>query len=294
MIRKSFILFIICVAAFLSTASVSAEPYQFTQQAESAETYSHPHDIVLSPDGSRLYVADNGNHRIAVLDPSTLEEIGVFGSGIVREPHDVAFDSKGRLLVADTGNSRIAIFEVEGSAGRFAGEITGGIRRPEGVAVHPDGRVLVTGAASGNLVVFREGKSIAETDGFSSPHDVEFGPGGTTWVADAGNDRMVQLDENLRITRILSGSPYAFNGPRYQDFDALGRMFVADKNSNQVKIIAPDGTLVQILGTRQRGKGEGLFNRPEGVEISGNQVWFADTYNNRIVRYRMTPLRQQE
>ena len=30
------------------------------------------------------------------------------------------------------------------------------------------------------------------------------------------------------------------------------------------------------------------FNRPEGVEIRGSDVWFSDTYNDRIVRYRMT------
>jgi DNA-binding beta-propeller fold protein YncE len=290
-VRRKYFMWIagllLALLSDLPTPVSAAGPLRFTWEAGSAETYAHPHDIVLSPDGTRLYVADNGNHRIAVLDPVSLEEIGAFGAGEVREPHDVAFDARGRLLVADTGNSRIAIFEVSDGQGCLVSELRGSIRRPEGVVVHPDGLVIATGAASGNLVVFREGKATAETGGFSAPHDVAIGPEGSIWVADAGNDRMVQLNDDLEVMRTLAGPPYDFHGPRYQDFDAAGRMFVADKYSNQIKIIAPDGSLAQVFGSKQSGKGDGVFNRPEGVEIAGEQVWFADTYNNRIVRYRI-------
>ena len=98
-------------------------------------------------------------------------------------------------------------------------------------------------------------------------------------------DKLVTL---LEIDLILSGSPYAFSGPRYMDFDSAGRLYVADKYSNQIKIIAPDGELLQVLGTDSAGKGEGVFDRPEGVEIRGSDVWISDTYNDRIVRYRVT------
>lgn len=285
---RIYISLIIAAVAFISTPVALAESFTFKLEAASTESYAHPHDIVLSPDGKKLYVADNGNHRIAVLDGQTLEEIGIFGRGEVREPHDVAFDRKGRLLVADTGNSRIAIYEVSGTGGRLAGELRGRIRRPEGVAVHDDGRVFATGAASNNLVVYRDGEVAGETGGFSAPHDVEFAPDGSVWVADAGNDRLVRLGEALQITASLAGSEYAFNGPRYMDFDTGGRMYVADKNSNQIKVVSRGGKLLHVLGTKNPGKGEGLFNRPEGVEIEGNVIWFADTYNNRIVRYRFT------
>jgi hypothetical protein len=64
-------------------------------------------------------------------------------------------------------------------------------------------------------------------------------------------------------------------------------MLVADKYANAIKVLAPDGTLLQVLGSARAGKGEGLFDRPEGVEIRGDQAWFSDTYNDRVVRYRM-------
>ena len=266
-------------------SAARAEPLTFELVAASAETYAQPHDIVLSPDGTALYVADNNHHRIVVLEPYTLRELGVFAQDEVREPHDVDIDARGRLLVADTGNDRIAIYAVQGAGGRLVGSLRGGIRRPEGVAVHPDGRVFATGAASGNLVVYRDGDVIGEVGGFSSPHDVALDATGATWVADAGNDRMVRLNDALQVTAILSGEPYEFRGPRYMDFDAAGRMYVADKYTHRIKVIAPDGRLIQVLGGATSGKGAGVFDRPEGVEIRGDNIWFSDTYNNRIVRY---------
>lgn len=265
----------------------SANSVSFEMVAASSETYAKPHDIVLSPDGNLLYVADNDNDRIAVLDARTLKELSIFAKGEVSAPHDVVFDAQGRLLVADTGNSRIAIYEVDRASGRLVGSLQGRIRRPEGVAVRKDGRVFATGAASNNLVVYRDGKVIGEVGGFAAPHDVEFDPAGNIWVADAANDRMVRLNDKLEITKILAGSPYDFNGPRYMDFDADGRMYVADKYSHSIKVIASNGKLISVLGKAASGKGEGVFNQPEGVEIRGNNIWFSDTYNNRVVRYRI-------
>ncbi len=276
------------VAALFWVSFAQAQEIEFELIAASDESYGLPHDIVLSPDGSTLIVADNANHRIAILDAMTLNQLAIFGDDEVREPHDVAFNADGQLLVADTGNSRIAIYEMRGSQGQLVDSLSGSIRRPEGVAVHEDGRVFATGAGSGNLVVYDNGKEVAEVKGFSSPHDVEFDLDGNAWVADANNDRMVKLKTNLEMDETLAGAPYDFNGPRYVDFDQQGRMYVADKYSHSIKIIATDGTLIQVLGGPDSGKGEGVFDRPEGVEIRGEKIWFADTYNNRIVLYRMS------
>jgi YVTN family beta-propeller protein len=277
--------------AWSISAVARADSVTFEMLAASAETYAKPHDIVLSPDGKLLYVADNDNDRIAVLDAQTLKELGVFAQGEVSAPHDVVFDAQKRLLVADTGNSRIAIYEVDGSSGRFVGSLQGRIRRPEGVAVHKDGRVFATGAASNNLVVYRDGKVSGEVGGFAAPHDVELDRLGNIWVADAAHDRMVQLNDKLEITKTLAGSPYDFNGPRYMDFDTDGRMYVADKYTHSIKVIAPNGNLISVLGKAVSGKGEGVFNQPEGVEIRDTDIWFSDTYNDRVVRYRIHVIR---
>ena len=63
--------------------------------------------------------------------------------------------------------------------------------------------------------------------------------------------------------------------------------YVADKYSNSIKVIAPNGDLLHIIGGEKSGKGPNLFDRPEGVEIRSKDIWFSDTYNDRIVRYRL-------
>lgn len=284
---STFPVLMLAVLYIGSTSVSNADPLDFRLMAVSAENLAKPHDIVLSPDGKYLFVADNDNGRIVVLDSATLTEVGVIGSNELAGPHDVVFDQQGRLLVADTHNHRIAIYEIDGIHGRLVDMLQGRIRSPEGVGVHADGRVYATGAGSGNLVVYDDGKIVGEIGGFSSPHDVEFDPSGRAWVADASNDRLVRLSDSLEIDLILSGNPYAFSGPRYMDFDSAGRLFIADKYTHQVKIIAPNGELLQVLGTGSAGKGEGLFRNPEGVEIRGSDVWISDTYNDRIVRYRV-------
>ncbi len=279
--------FIVLFLYTFSIAVVDAESLRYQMVAASPEIYAEPHDLVLSPDGKQLYVADNGNDRVAVLDPMTLALLGEFGKSELSQPHDVAFDPLGRLLVADTGNDRIAIYQIEGLKGRLVGALKQGLRRPEGVAARADGRILATGAASNNLVVYRDGEVIVQVGGFSAPHDVAFDAGGGIWVADAGNDRMVRLNNALQATLELSGPPYHFDGPRYLDFDSEGRMYVADKYSHRIKIIAPGGQLLQVIGEGKAGKGPGRFDRPEGVAIRGQDIWFSDTYNGRIVRYQV-------
>ena len=255
--------------------------------AASEQKYAQPHDLVLSPDRRYLYVADNNNDRIAVLDPDSLQLVGTFAEGQVSEPHDVVFQSTDRLLVADTGNSRIAIYQVKGIKARFIGELRGAISRPEGVVVHPNGRIYATGAASGNIEAFENGLSVAVAGGLSSPHDISVAHDGMLWIADAGNHRLVTMSEDLQVKHILKGTPYHFNGPRYLDFDQAGRLYVADKYNHQIKVLAPDNSLLFTLGNGSSGMGRGKFDRPEGITIDGQDIWFSDTYNDRIVRYRI-------
>ncbi len=261
--------------------------FEITFVSASSQSYAHPHDIILSSDRRYLYVADNNNDRIAVLDPISLKLIGTFGEGEVGEPHDVAFDSAGRLLVADTSNSRVAVYVVEGAQAELAGEIRGAVRWPEGVVAHPNGRVYATGAASGNVAAFENGVVVARSGGLSAPHDIIVASDGTVWIADAGNNRLVNMTEDLELIRAVGGPSYDFNGPRYLDVDDVGRLYVADKYNHQIKVLAGDGKLLLTLGSGRGGLGAGVFDRPEGIVVRGRDVWFSDTYNDRIVRYRI-------
>ncbi len=279
---------ITAVALYLAATPLSVSAFEATFLAASDVDLDNPHDVKLSPDGTRLFVSDVGNDRVVVLDAESLALLGHFGAEEQDGTHDVDFDAEGRLYVADTHNHRIAIYELEGADGKLVGELASGLRKPEGVLVGRDGRVYVTGAGTGNLVVYRGGVVERETGGLSAPHDLEFAPNGDLWVADAANDRMVRMSPDLEAKTVLKGATYDFSGPRYLDVAPDGTLVVADKYSHSVKVIAENGTLLGVIGDGDSGEGPQKFRTPEGVELRGDIAWIADSGNDRIVKYRIT------
>lgn len=276
----------LCAVASLTAGSAIAE-WRFQFLGSSSTSLSNPHDVKLSRDGDVLFVSDVGSGRVVGLDADTLEFVDAFGADVLDGTHDIDLDESGRMYVADTHNGRAAIFAMGGTRGELVGSLSERLSGPEGVLVHPNGMIYVAGAWSNNVVAFRDGEVVHELRGLSAPHDLELAPDGRIWLADAGNDRILLLNEALEIIGELSGPPFHFDGVRYLDVMPDGTLVAADKNSHTVKIIDPDGRLLVTLGTGRSGKGEGVFRTPEGVDSSGEILWISDSGNDRIVKYRI-------
>lgn len=271
----------------LSCSTVAAQPLKVFFQRESSARLNNPHDLKLSPDGRYLLVSDVGNNRIAILDPDSLELLGDFGADHQSGPHDIDFDSQGLAYVADTHNNRVGVYRLEGRQATLVDELKGSVRGPEGVLAHPNGRIYVAGAWSGNVVAFQRGQKVLELSGLSSPHDLELAANGDLWLADAGNDRVLLLSPELAVKDELSRDTYGFRGVRYLDRLSDDTLVAADKYSHTVKFIGTDGSLRLQLGTGRASRGDYQLTTPEGVEVRGDQVWIADSGNDRIIRYRI-------
>ena len=287
----------VCALCLLPGAGF-AEELSATFVGASDESFSRPHDVVLSPGGRRLYVADLGNDAVKVLDAESLKTLGVIGADALDSPHDVAFDPKGRLLVADTGNDRIAVFEVAGATGKLVASWSEGMDAPEGVVADADGLVFVTNASGHDVLALSDGKLVAKAgrrgegpNEYVRPHDIDLGPDGLVYVSDPGNNRIQVLDKELAYKSELGGPAYGFNEPKYFAIDDKGRLFVADEYNHQIKVLDEERRLVLTFGTGRKGKGPNRFNYPEGAEIRGDDLWIADTRNGRIVRYQINGLR---
>lgn len=280
------------VIAFATIAA--AEP---TRIAVSDTSFDRPHDVVLSPDGRFLYVADLGNDSVKVLDPKTLKTLGVIGEEDLDSPHDVAFDEAGRLLVADSGNDAVVVYKVSGVEAQRLATWKGEMFSPEGVAPAGAGRVFVTDTGGGGVLRFEGGRTALrrENDGaggdYNRPHDVLVDRQGQVLVVDSGNDRIQILDQDLTLLRSLAGSPYDFNEPKYLAVDEQDNLYVADEYNNQVKILDSAYQIVAVIGSGERGNGPGQLNKPEGVETRNGLIWISDTYNDRILLYRRQPVR---
>ena len=76
--------------------------------------FNEMRDIAINTSNNKVYVVDNGNSRIQVLN-SDLTFSNTFGKcesskGEFVYPWGIACDSTGNVYVADSGNNRIQVF----------------------------------------------------------------------------------------------------------------------------------------------------------------------------------------
>jgi len=230
-----------------------------------------PQGITLDPAGTRLYVADDGHHRVVVLDPETLElraEVGTFGTGPgqLQFPYDVAVDDQvpPRLYVADNLNHRVDVFDAStlaslGSFGRFG-----------------------YGPGVGNMAIARAVGALTDV------------PGGGVVAADTANNRVQRFAADGSVVAawgIAGRGAGHVTRPRGVAFTADGGIAAADTFDQRVVLFAPDGTYAGLRGQvssftgfATRGPAPGQYDLPAGVasDASG-RLLVADTGNGRVV-----------
>ncbi|HEX3281965.1 MAG TPA: thioredoxin-like domain-containing protein, partial [Pyrinomonadaceae bacterium] len=91
----------------------------------------------------------------------------------------------------------------------------------------------------------------------------------------------------LALERAKVGDlPLAFPGKVLADAGS-DRLFIADSNHNRIVITKLDGTLLETIGTGERGSADGGFDkatfyRPQGLALDGDNLYVADTENHLI------------
>lgn len=149
----------------------------------------------------RLYVADNGNNRIAVFDIPTKEfsfafgmEVGPGGeatctttcqagqasdeAGAMNGPYMLAIDQSGLLQVTDPANHRVDVFEIDGDFSHAYGR-----------EVNPSG-----GSICGYSGECQAGEDSATAGGLKSPTAIVAGLGAKLLVADAETNRINEFN----------------------------------------------------------------------------------------------------
>jgi len=82
--------------------------------------------------------------------------------------------------------------------------------------------------------------------------------------------------------------PLAFPGKILADAKS-DRLFIADSNHNRIVVTKLDGALVDTIGTGDAGAADGAFDkatfyRPQGMALTGDSLYVADTENHLIRR----------
>jgi DNA-binding beta-propeller fold protein YncE len=231
---------------------------------------SQPQGVAVNPAGTRLFVADDRNHRVVVLDRSSLSKITAFGTqgngpGEFQFPYDVAVDARkpSGVFVADNLNGRVNVFDAKTL--QFIATFGGNGHR---VGLFSIVRALATKA---------------------------YDPAGGVAVADTANDRIQMLDPVGNVTAawgIAGRGPGYFTRARGAAFAPDGGIAVADTLDDRVARFAPDGTFVaeygfvsSSTGFAAPGSKPGEYAAPNSVGYDGlGNLWVADTGNGRVVQ----------
>jgi sugar lactone lactonase YvrE len=250
--------------------------------------FNSPYDVVADGHGA-LYVSDYGNHCIRKVDLATGDVSTVAGApeggfadgpgGLARfrNPRGLALDAGDplhpRLFVADTGNARIR--QVTLGVGGQAAE--------------------VTTVAGGELPGNTDGDGPAAL--FRDPRGLALDGQGHLYVADAGNQRVRQIDLTVptrpvhTVARLGELAPAGqLAGPFGLAFGQDGKLVVADATTDALLTLAPaDGVTTTLAGGAQGlDDGAGImarFRYPAGLAPDGGDGFYVADLQNHAVRH---------
>ncbi len=267
-------------------------------------------------DGSNLWIADSGNHRVLAFGVATALTTGApanlaigqvslltggfnqsstAADGATSRPHGLTF-ANDELYIADTGNSRVLVMKAPVVAG--------------------DEPVIVYGQPNGTLALQNSGGPPSAST-LNEPRGV-FVDGARVLIADTANNRVLVYGSSTSTTAtlVLGQASFTTNAPNasgpsastmqaptgaYTDGTSL---WIADSGNHRVLVwkIFPtkngqpaDWVLGQssfsgILGNRGGSEATpASLSFPSDVKVVNGSLFIADSGNNRVVSYSMPP-----
>lgn len=215
-----------------------------------------PYGIAVAPNGT-VYVTNTRKHQVRRYDPNGtfLSQWGSRGSGNgqFNKPTGIAIDKKGNVYVADTDNRRIQKFK-----------------------------------ANGAFITKWSSAGTANPSALSYPYGIAVDANLAVYVADTSYHRIVKYDSKGKFIKAWGkegNKNGQFKFPRTVAVDSSNNLYATDADNNRIQKFDSNGRFLGMFGSG--GAGNGQFNKPYGVAIepSGDFVYIADTYNNRVQKF---------
>lgn len=255
-----------------------------------AAQVDNPFGLVRGPDGA-LYFCEYTGQRIRKVTPDG-KILTVAGSGkkgysgdggpalqaTFNLPHEIRFDHAGNFYIADMTNH--AIRRVDAKTG-----------------------IITTFAGTGTAGYSGDGGPANQAQ-LKQPHSIQFGPDGSLYICDIGNNVIRRVDMKTGTISTFAGTgkpgdtpdgaPIAgtpLKGPRSMDFDKGGSLWLVTREGNQVlKLDLKAGKISLVAGTGKKGfTGNGgpakqaTLSGPKGIAIdAAGNAWLADTESHSV------------
>ncbi len=242
---------------------------------------------------------------------------GIGTAALFNNSQDMAKDTAGNLYVADATNNAIRRISPAGVVSTFAGSHVGvagftdgqdtsaRFNYPDGLAFDASGNLFVSDYNNFAIRKITPGGMVTtffrDTTELFDPQALMFDSAGNLIFGLQYGNQVVKLSPSAVLTTIAGvnklngsadgvGTAALFSGPTDARLDAAGNLIVADSRNNEIRKIAPDGTVTTIAGSANAkvlyANGPALaarFNYLTGVEMGpGGVVYIVDLLNNDI------------
>jgi sugar lactone lactonase YvrE len=254
------------------------------------------------------------------------------------EPSGIAIDPSGNLWAGDGQNASVQEFKAPFSLGKGSSVLLGGYYLdhppnatnfgPNGLASDSSGDLWVVDGGFNRVLEFtppftsREAASLvigqpnfttrSNTNNqsmLSGPYAVTFDHSGNLWVADTGDNRVLEFKAPFssgESASVAIGQPTLLStsanttqstlaGPEGLAFDTHGNLWVSDTgNSRIMEFVPPFSTGMNatvVIGQESYffsglGTDQSSLNYPEGLAAGANgNIWVADTENYRVLLF---------
>jgi len=285
-----------------------------------ADTYNHRVRRV-TPAGIITTVAGNGTIGFS-------GDGGPATSASLQKPQGVAVDAAGNLFIADSDNHRIRKVTPAGIITTIAGNGTGSfggdggpatsaqLSRPSGIALDPAGNLFIADSANSRVRkltpagiittvagIGRGGDGGPATSAQVDPIAVGLDAAGNLFIADSAYNRIRKVTPTGIISTVAGNGTRGFSGdggpanaaqltyPSGIALDAMGNVFIADRDNERVRKVTPAGIITTIAG---RGRSDGFsgdggpaasaqLNNPSRIAVdAAGTLFIADSGNSRI------------
>lgn len=251
---------------------------------------NNPFGLARGPDGA-LWFCEYGGQRIRRVTPDGVihtaagtGQKGYSGDGgpataaTFNLPHEIRFDKAGNYYVADMTNH--AVRRVDAKTG-----------------------VITTFAGTGQPGYSGDGGPAAQAQ-LKQPHSIQFGPDGSLYICDIGNNVIRKVDMKTGTISTFAGTGKAgdtpdgapiagtpLKGPRSLDFDKEGNLWLVTREGNQVLKFDLKAEKISIAaGTGKKGftgnggpVREATLSGPKGIALDADgNAWLADTESHSI------------
>jgi YVTN family beta-propeller protein len=164
--------------------------------------FAFPAGIAATPDGQRLYVAENLTHKVAVVDLATRQVVTKIAVGEYPYDCEISTDGK-RVYVSIWGGRSIAV--IDPANDRVVGNIPTG-DHPNDIELTRDGKTLYVANANSNTVSVVDTAQLKEIEAVSTalhpkspigstPNAVALSPDEKTlYIANADNNNVAVID----------------------------------------------------------------------------------------------------